>query len=72
MTNPISKARERAENAFGKTQTQHLERNRVLSEHDAITVARDEKTLRLRELRKAKEAADLAAATPASGPGRAR
>jgi len=37
LTNPISKARERAENAFGKTQTQHLERNRVLSEHDAIS-----------------------------------
>lgn len=62
MTETMNKARERAESAFGRTQSQFIERSRVLSEHDAVTEARDEKTLRLRQLRKAKEASDLAAA----------
>ena len=61
MTEQISKARERAENAFGKAQSQFLERNRIIDEHTAEAHARDEKTLKLRQLRKEKEAADLAA-----------
>jgi hypothetical protein len=61
LNNTISKSRERAELAFGKTQSQFLARNRLVAENDAVVQARDEKTLRLRELRKAKEASDLAA-----------
>ena len=53
--------RERAESAFGKTQSQSLARDRTLSEADAIVKARNEKTARLRDLRMAKEADDLAA-----------
>ena len=71
MSGPISKSRERAESAFGKTQSQFLARNRITSEDEAIAKARDEKTLRLRELRKAKEASDLAAGIPA-GPAKGR
>lgn len=56
-----NKSRERAESAFGKTQSQSLAKNRTLSEQDAVVRARDEKTMRLRELRKAKEAEELAA-----------
>jgi hypothetical protein len=56
LTETLSKSRERAESAFGKTQSQFMARSRILSEDDAIVQARDEKTLRLRELRMAKEA----------------
>lgn len=51
MTEHISKNRERAEAAFSLTQTQHLSRNRVVSEIDAVATARNEKTARLRALR---------------------
>lgn len=62
-----SKSRERAETAFGKAQSQSLARNRTMSEAEATVRAREEKTARLRELRKAKEAEDLAAGlTPAA------
>ena len=64
MTENLSKSRERAEAAFGKTQSQFVARSQTVSENDAIIQARDEKTLRLRELRKAKEASDLAAGIP--------
>lgn len=57
----MNKNRERAESAFGKAQSQSLARNRTLSEEDIAVRARNEKTARLRELRKAKEAEDLAA-----------
>jgi hypothetical protein len=59
LTENLSKAREQAEMAFGKTQSQFLARNRIVDERDAVVQARDEKTMRLRELRMAKEAADL-------------
>lgn len=62
MTNPFGSSRKRAEAVFGKTKS--LARSRTASENDAITQARDEKTNRLRALRKAKEASDLAAALP--------
>jgi hypothetical protein len=55
----MNKNRERAESAFGKTQS--LSKNRTLSEEDAVIKARNEKTTRLRDLRMAKEAEDLAA-----------
>lgn len=64
----MSKNRERAEAAFGKTQSQSLARTRALSEEDAVVRARDEKTMRLRELRKAKEAEDLAAGLTKTAP----
>jgi hypothetical protein len=65
MSDTPSKSREQAESAFGKTQSQFLARNRIISEHDAVVQARDEKTARLRELRMAKEASDLANPKPA-------
>lgn len=65
MADHSSKAREQAETAFSKTQTEFLSRSRTISEIDAVTNARDEKTARLRELRKEKEAADLASGAPA-------
>jgi hypothetical protein len=60
-----TKAREQAEISFSKTQTQSLARNRIMSEQDAVSQARDAKTARLRELRMEKEAAELAAAEAA-------
>ncbi len=70
LTETFSKSRERAEAAFGKTQshvgkTQSNGRSQPVSENDAVVQARDEKTARLRALRMAKEASDLAAAPPA-------
>jgi hypothetical protein len=58
MADSSSKARDRAETAFRKTQTEHLARTRSLTEADAEARARDEKTARLRLLRKEKEAAE--------------
>ncbi|HEY6633243.1 MAG TPA: hypothetical protein VIZ90_17475 [Rhizobiaceae bacterium] len=56
------KTRDRAEAAFSKTQTQSLSLGRIMSERDAVTLAREEKTARLKELRLEKEAADQLAA----------
>ena len=64
MTETQSKARIQAEAAFGKTQSQFLAKNRIISENDAVVQERDEKTMRLRALRMAKEAAANAAAGP--------
>jgi hypothetical protein len=63
MTESFSKSRERAEAAFSLTQTQHLSRNRIVSEMDAIATARDEKTARLRALRLEQDAIALARTT---------
>ncbi|MBB3977012.1 hypothetical protein GGQ64_002212 [Rhizobium azooxidifex] len=60
-----SKSRQQAELAFGKEQSQFFARNRAVDEHDSIVQARDEKTLRLREARLAKEQEDRAKATAA-------
>ena len=65
MTDSQSKAREQAESAFGKTQSQSLARNRINSEMDAVVQEREEKTLRLRALRMEKEASELAAGSAA-------
>lgn len=51
-----SKSRIQAEAAFLKTQTQSLSRNRVLSEAESLTQARDANTARLKEQRLRKEA----------------
>lgn len=60
MTQSQSKAREQAESAFGKVQSQSLARTRINSEIDAVVQQREEKTLRLRALRMEKEASELA------------
>lgn len=53
--NEKSKQRVDADNAFLKTQTQSMVRDRLLSESDMIAQTRDANTARLRELRLQKE-----------------
>lgn len=62
MTANSKKSRDQAETSFSKTQTQSMALNRIISEHDAVSQAREEKTARLRELRLEKEAEELTAA----------
>jgi hypothetical protein len=59
------KSRDQAESSFSRTQTQFLARTRVVSEQDAVSQSRDEKTARLRELRLQKEAEEELAAAKA-------
>lgn len=63
MTETYSKSRQQAEIAFGNTQSQFFARNSAVEELDSIVRSREEKTLRLREARLAKESQDRAAAT---------
>lgn len=63
MSDTSKRSRDQAESMFSKTQTQAMSLNRILSEQDAISVAREAKTARLRELRLEKEAEDLAASS---------
>lgn len=56
LTENSTKTRDQAESAFSKTQTQFMARSRTISEIDAVTLERDAKTLRLRELRLEREA----------------
>jgi hypothetical protein len=65
LTENSKKSREQAEISFSKTQTQSMARNRIMSEQDAVSQAREAKTARLRELRMEKEAEELAAAEAA-------
>lgn len=65
MTQTYSKSRQQAELAFGKAQSEFFARNRAVDELDSIVQARDEKTLRLREARLAKELEDRTRATTA-------
>ena len=60
MTENSTKARDQAESAFSRTQTQFMARNRTISEIDAVAAEREAKTRRLRELRLEKEAAATA------------
>ena len=64
--NEKSKQRIDADNAFLRTQTQSMVRDRILSESDTIAQTRDANTSRLRELRLQKEtqAREAAAAIP--------
>ena len=65
MTQTHSRSRQTAELAFGKTQTEFFARGQAMDVLDSIAAARDEKTSRLREARKAKELIDrLSATTP--------
>ena len=63
MSQTHSKSRQQAEIAFGNAQTQFFARNSAVDELDSIVRAREEKTLRLREARLAKEVHDRATAT---------
>ncbi|SDA66776.1 hypothetical protein SAMN02927914_02080 [Mesorhizobium qingshengii] len=47
---------------FSKTRTQSMSLNRIISERDAVSEAREAKTARLREQRLEKEADEMAAA----------
>lgn len=62
LTATSKKSRDQAESIFSKTQTQSMSLNRIISEQDAVSQAREAKTARLRELRLEKEADDMAAA----------
>jgi hypothetical protein len=63
MTQAHSKSRQQAEIAFGDVQSQFFARNSAVDELDSIVRVREEKTLRLREARLAKELQDRATAT---------
>ncbi|TGQ41313.1 hypothetical protein [Mesorhizobium sp. M00.F.Ca.ET.216.01.1.1] len=62
MTAASNKPHDQAESLFSKTKTQSMSLNRIISEQDAVSQAREAKTARLRELRLEKEADDMAAA----------
>jgi hypothetical protein len=64
LTENSTKARDQAESAFNRTQTQFMARNRVISEIDTVAAEREAKTQRLREQRLEKEA-QTPAAVPA-------
>lgn len=70
MTQAHSKSRQRAEIAFGKAQSQPY--SRAAKELDSVVLDRQEKTLRLREARLARELQDCAGAATAHTPKRAR
>lgn len=63
MTETHSKSRQTADIAFGKAKSQFDARERVFAEIDSMVGAREEKTLRLREARLAKELQDQLAAS---------
>lgn len=72
MTETSKKTRDQAESIFSKTRTQSMSLDRINSERDAVSQAREAKTARLRELRLEKEADDIAAtAAIAASPKRA-
>ncbi|TPK38222.1 hypothetical protein FJ492_24515 [Mesorhizobium sp. B2-5-4] len=62
MTAHSKTAVDTAVSLFSKTQTQSMSLNRINSERDAVSQAREAKTARLRELRLEKEADEMAAA----------
>ncbi|MBX9455368.1 MAG: hypothetical protein KL863_04760 [Rhizobium sp.] len=73
MTQTHSRSRQQAEAAFGETQTEFFARGQAMDALESIALARDEKTARLREARKAKELVDrLSAPTQIIGKRRTR
>lgn len=62
MSGTMSKARQIAEMAFDKTQSQFLDRTRAFQEQDAEISDRAEKTRRLRTARLEREKSGTAAA----------
>ncbi|CCV06142.1 conserved hypothetical protein [Mesorhizobium metallidurans STM 2683] len=67
MTATSNKSRDQAESIFSRTRTQSMSLNRIISEQDAVSQAREAKTARLRELRLEREAEDMAAAAALAG-----
>ena len=65
MTQTHSRSRQQAEIAFAKAQSPFFARDRAVEELDSIIQAREEKTLRLRKARLAKELGDRARVTAA-------
>lgn len=63
MATPSKEARERAEQKFKKKEIEARDASKAMAEYQAGLVAQREKTARLRALREAKEAADVAART---------
>lgn len=63
MNQNYSKSRQQAEIAFGKAQSQFLARENALEALDTQALARDAKTIRLREARLAKAQQDSMAST---------
>jgi hypothetical protein len=55
MTQTHSRSRQQAEIAFSQTQTRFFAKDRAVDELDSIVLAREAKTLRLREARLANE-----------------
>jgi hypothetical protein len=72
MAQTYSKSRQQAEIAFGNAQSQFFARNSAVDELDSLVRAREEKTLRLREARQAKELQDRATVSAALVAKRAR
>lgn len=66
MSDTSKRSRDQAETLFSKTQTQAMSLNRIVSEQEAASHARETKTARLRELRMEKEAEELLAASAAT------
>ena len=67
MEETYSKSRQQAEIAFGAAQSQFFARGHAVEELESIVTMRDDKTIRLRAARLAKELADRTAeviATP--------
>ena len=58
MEQTYSKSRQQAEIAFGAAQSQFFARGHAIEELQSIATMRDDKTLRLRAARLAKELAD--------------
>lgn len=58
MTQTHSKSRQQAEIAFTKVQSQSLARSQAVEDVNCVDAARNEKTLRLRTARLAKEQQD--------------
>lgn len=65
MTEKYSISRQKAELAFSNIQTQFFAKDKAVEELASLTQSREEKTLRLREARLAKELDDRASATSA-------
>lgn len=66
MSEPVSKARQLAEIAFDKTQSQFLARTRAFQEHDTATAERAEITQRLRTARLEREQSSIQFASTAN------
>lgn len=70
MIEKHSKSRQQAEIAFGATQSQFFAKGHAVEELNSLVQAREDKTLRLREARLAKELQD--SLMPATKPGSKR